>query len=179
MSHVPTIATKSCSTCNKHVPQTYQGQHLPPVVNTTSMLVVICSSQTGPAVVGFPSQPQLRDQDKDAHIGTASRAGGRGRKLWRLCSPRKSTPTHTFHVLLRLFLQCLGPTGHRAKRHEATYWTLEIKKQALTMHIYSVLPHPESPRARFFPGALPSHVSTPSSIRQETIDLRLGRRHHE
>lgn len=136
-------------------------------------------SQTGPAVTGFPSQPQLRDQDKDAHIGTASRAGGRSRKLWRLCSPRKSTPTHMFHVLLQLFLQCLGPTGHRAKRHEATYWTLEIKKQALTMHMYSVLPHPESPRARFFPGALPIHVSTPSSIRQETIDLRLGRRRQE
>lgn len=142
MSHVLTTGTKFCPTCNKHVPhvlQTYQSQHLPPVANTTSMLAVICSSQTGPAVIGFPSQSQLRDQDKDAHIGTASRAGGGGRKLWRLCSPRKSTPTHMFHVLLKLFLQCLGPTGHRAKRHEATYWTLETKKQALALHVLSSL----------------------------------------
>lgn len=46
---------------------------------------------------------------------------------------------HMFHVLLKLFLQCLGSTGHRAKRHEATYLTLKAKKQALTMHVLSSL----------------------------------------
>ena len=46
---------------------------------------------------------------------------------------------HMFHVLLKLFLQCLGSTGHRAKRHEATYLTLKTKKQALAMHVLSSL----------------------------------------